>query len=275
MRRLVALAGAAISLLLAASSASAEVVDCTPIETVPIVITVQGIYCLKHDLVTSITNGTAILVNTNNVTIEMNGFKLGGLGGGTGTTAYGIASYSRQNVTVRNGTVRGFYINVYLLGGLGHIVEDLRLDGARGHGLFLGGSNLVARNNFITNTGDGAGSSAAGIYLDSGYHISITGNIIDSVSETSLSNGIRAEYAEQSVIERNEIHGIIGGGTRNGIYVGSGLRNVLRDNIVTTSTGSTGIGAFSSSDACVRNVVTITFATPFTGCETSRENDSF
>ena len=275
MRRLVALAGAAISLLLAASSASAEVVDCTPIETVPVVITVQGIYCLKHDLVTSITSGTAILVNTNNVTIEMNGFKLGGLGGGTSTTAYGIASYSRQNVTVRNGTVRGFYNNVYLLGGLGHIVEDLRLDNARGNGLFLAGTNLIARNNFITNTGDGAGSSAAGIYVDSGYHVSIIGNIIGSVSETSSSNGIRVEFAEQSSIDSNEIHGIVGGGTKNGIYIGGGVSNVLRNNIVTTSTGSTRIGAFSSTDVCVRNAVTATFITPYTGCETSRENDSF
>ena len=275
MKRLLAVAGAAISLLLAASAASAEVVNCTPIETVPLVITTQGIYCLKQDLATSITSGTAILVNTNNVTIDMNGFKLGGLGGGTSTTAYGIATYNRQNVTVRNGTVRGFYNNVYLSGGLGHIVEDLRLDAARGNGLFLAGINLIARNNFITNTGDGAGSSAAGIYVDSGYYLSITGNIIGSVSETSASSGIRVEYAEQSAIERNEIHSIIGAGTRNGIYIGSGVRNVLRDNIVTTSTGSTGIGAFSSNDACVRNVVTGTFTTPFTGCETSRENDSF
>ncbi|MCR5855629.1 right-handed parallel beta-helix repeat-containing protein [Mesorhizobium sp. J428] len=275
MRRLVPLAGAAISLLLAASSASAEVVDCTPIETVPVVITAQGIYCLKHDLATSMTSGTAILVNTNNVTIEMNGFKLGGLGGGTNTTAYGIASYSRQNVTVRNGTVRGFYNNVYMSGGLGQIVEDLRLDGARGNGLFLAGSNLIARNNFITNTGEGAGSSASGIYVDTGYQVSITGNIIGSVSETSTSNGIRVEFAEQSVIDSNEIHGVIGGGTRNGIYIGSGDRNVLRNNIVTTSSGSTGIGAYSSSDACVRNAVTTTFVTPYTGCETSRENDSY
>jgi len=275
MRRLVALGGAAISLLLAASSASAEVVDCTPIETLPVVITSQGIYCLKHDLATSITSGTAILVNTNNVTIEMNGFKLGGLGGGTSTTTFGIASYNRQNVTVRNGTVRGFYNNVYLLGGLGHIVEDLRLDGARGNGLFLAGTNLIARNNFITNTGEGAGSSAAGIYVDSGYYLSITGNIIGSVSETSSSNGIRVEYTEQSAIESNEIHGIIGGGTKNGIYIGNGVRNVLRNNIVTTSTGSTGIGAYSSNDACVGNAVTGTFVTPLTGCEVSRDNDVF
>ena len=48
-----------LTLLLAAPGAWAETIDCTPITTLPYVITVQGIYCFTGDLATSMASGNA------------------------------------------------------------------------------------------------------------------------------------------------------------------------------------------------------------------------
>jgi hypothetical protein len=77
--------GAAVTAAFLSTSANAETINCTEITTVPFVITVQGNYCLKSDKSSSSTTGNMIDIQTNNVTIDLNGFKLGGLGAGVGT----------------------------------------------------------------------------------------------------------------------------------------------------------------------------------------------
>src|SRR5690606_25516601 len=75
-------------LLLATSHAAQaeETFDtCTSfIPSLPTVITSQGTWCLDKNLGTAITGGNAITVATNNVTIDCNGFKIGGLAAGDG-----------------------------------------------------------------------------------------------------------------------------------------------------------------------------------------------
>src|SRR5690242_4309124 len=95
------LAGA---LLVPAAAAAAESYDnCSnTISSLPAVIATQGTWCLKGDLSTAITSGTAITINTNNVTIDCNNFKLGGLAAGAGTSTYGIFASNRLNATVRH-----------------------------------------------------------------------------------------------------------------------------------------------------------------------------
>src|SRR4249920_3466180 len=74
--------------------------NCTGfITSLPAVITTQGTWCLKQDLATTVTSGSAITINTNNVTIDCNDFKLGGLGAGLATLANGIYSLNRVNAT--------------------------------------------------------------------------------------------------------------------------------------------------------------------------------
>src|SRR5438128_9796041 len=85
-----------LTLLLGAAPAHAETVNCTPITTLPTVITVQGIYCFTGHLSTAITTGNAIDIQTNNVILDLNGFKLGGLAAGPGTFAIGIFALDRQ-----------------------------------------------------------------------------------------------------------------------------------------------------------------------------------
>ncbi len=77
------------------TSARAEVTDCQEILSVPVVITTQGVHCFKSDKASSATSGNMIDIQTNNVTIDLNGFKLGGSAAGAGTFATGIIAFDR------------------------------------------------------------------------------------------------------------------------------------------------------------------------------------
>ena len=92
----------------------AETIDCTAITSLPYIITPQGIYCLTGNLSTSMTSGNAITINTNNVTLDLNGYKLGGLGAGDSTFATGIFAAERKNITIKNGIVRGFFRGIFI-----------------------------------------------------------------------------------------------------------------------------------------------------------------
>jgi hypothetical protein len=52
------------------------------IDSVPAVIATQGTWCLRKDLSTAQTSGNAIEIAANNVVIDCNDFKLGGLAAG-------------------------------------------------------------------------------------------------------------------------------------------------------------------------------------------------
>jgi len=133
--------------------------NCTGFVTsLPAVISTQGTWCFKQDLATSITNGNAITIAANNVTLDCNDFKLGGLAAGVGTHAYGIygGGYGagRSNITIRHCNVRGFYIGVYFEGtnGGGHTIEDNRFESNTYFGLQVEGDGSVVRRNRIFDT---------------------------------------------------------------------------------------------------------------------------
>ena len=154
MRHAFPLAALPLALLLAASPARAEVQNSMEIGSLPSTLNTQGVYCLKHDLSTNIASGAAISVNVNNVTIDCNGFKIGGLPAGAGTRAYGIDVQSRQNVTVRNCAVRGFFIGMHFDEGGAHVVEDNRLEANTYLGIAsFDTSGDIIRRNHVTDTG--------------------------------------------------------------------------------------------------------------------------
>ncbi|HEY0505555.1 MAG TPA: right-handed parallel beta-helix repeat-containing protein [Lysobacter sp.] len=147
-------AALALFTLAACTAAHAETSNCTNLAALPAVISTQGVYCLKQDLSTSISSGAAISVNASNVTLDCNGYKLGGLGAGIGTAASGIVSQNRLNLTVRNCNIRGFRYGMRLAGtGGGHLVEDNRFDGNTFTGMYVSGDGSMIRGNSVFSTG--------------------------------------------------------------------------------------------------------------------------
>jgi hypothetical protein len=182
-----------------AAPLQAETVNCTSIDTLPAVISALGVYCFTNNLTTSISSGTAISITANNVVLDLNGFKLDGSGGGAGTTANGIAAFNRRNITIKNGTVKGFKTGISLLDGgasQGHVVEDIRADHNTIAGIQVDGRGNLIRNNQVVGTGGGTccgtGTAAVGIRADGTGPRVLNNDVIDTTSPGDVaSRGIQ------------------------------------------------------------------------------------
>ena len=235
-----------------AVAARAETVDCTPITALPAVITVQGIYCFTGNLQTAITSGNAIDIQTNNVTLDLNGFKLGNLAAGPGTTAVGIHATNRQNITIENGTIRGFFVGISLAGGgasQGHVVEDIRADQNTFVGIEVHGSGNIVRNNQVVATGGStccADAIAIGIRVIGAGPRVLNNDVIDTMTVgTGTTTGILFASVTGGLAVNNRIT-VAGTGIE---YVGS--TGKYRDNLtfgVPTATRFVGGTAVGTND---------------------------
>jgi hypothetical protein len=236
-----------------AGAARAETTECTVITSVPMDILTQGVYCLKGNLETSLTGGSAIYVNVNNVIIDFNGYKLGNLAAGPGTGMIGVYAPNIQNLTVRNGTIRGFRLGISTPAGSGWTIEDMIIDRCTQAGISLfATTNATVRRNRVLNTGgstlpagatgigiDGAGArvmdndvsntfmggaatGAIGIFLQSATAVLDGNRVTDSTTYGIMSAGIG------TTIRGNHISNQATGNT--GIVINNGA--LYRDNIV-------------------------------------------
>ena len=226
-----------LTLAVLATSVQAETINCTPITSLPAVISTQGLYCLTGNLATSQTSGNAIEITANNVTLDFNGWKLGGQGAGTATQAYGIVS-NAVNVTVKNGIVRGFYRGIYLTG-RGAVVRDMLVDQNTRYGIFVTGQGAVVEHNQVIDTG---GST----YTANVYAV-----------------GIEAD-GDGSTVSNNMVSGLTATGTSSewGIYIGS-TNNTVRNNVISDTATPTGGGSsygIEQSQSIVLNNTVSNFA---------------
>jgi hypothetical protein len=249
--RLLALAVVATAV---ASPATAETTQCTAINQLPYTITSPGTYCLTGDLTTSIATGNAISVNTNSVTVDLNGHRLAGTGG-AGSQANGISATNRKYVFVKNGTIRGFYRGVSFQGTdtTANTVEDITADRNWQAGVALECTGCTVRRNVVVNTGGttifGANSSGLGIFVYGGSGNVVKDNTITEVTRlgSSFSFGIYIA-ASNSVAENNRVASAIAGVAGVGQYI------LLSDNYVTNSTYA--IYAVGGDDVKYRNTFT-------------------
>jgi hypothetical protein len=216
----------ALLLAMLATSIQAETINCTAITSLPVTITAQGVYCLTGNLATSQSSGVAITINANNVTIDLNGWKVGGQGAGASTQATGIYS-TANNVTIKNGIVRGFYYGINLTGS-GAVVQDMLTDANTFVGIDVNGLGALVEHNQVVNTGGSTAAAnvdAIGIFV-AGPDSNVNNNMISGL--THMGNG--SEY---------------------GIFVlGSGTESTVRNNVISntsvTTMNSYGISASSS-----------------------------
>src|SRR6185436_18473510 len=95
----------------------AETTQCTPITAIPMTISSPGVYCLTSDLSANVPSpGNAITIEANSVVVDLNGHRIANLGG-PNTASTGIFAEERQNITIRNGSIRGFFAGIMMLGG--------------------------------------------------------------------------------------------------------------------------------------------------------------
>src|SRR5262245_46227659 len=216
---------------------------CTSITTLPATITTPGVHCLNQDLNTSITTGNAIEIQADNVVIDLNGFKLGGLAAGPGTDAIGIFAGDRRNITVRNGTVRGFFFGILLEdsgASSGHLVESIRADHNTGYGIYVEGTGVVVRRNVVASTG---GTTVFSPDADA-FGIAVFG-----AGPRVLDNDVSNTFAQ-------------GAGVATAIWIRDSTGGLAVRNRITTA----GVGIdYDLSDGKYRGNLMFDIATPFQG----------
>jgi hypothetical protein len=237
----------------------------------PATITTQGTWCLNADLTTAITSGNAITVAANNVTIDCNDFKLGGLAAGLGTQANGIFADTRDNVTIRRCNIRGFYLGTLLTSGSGHLVEDNRFDSNTNTGIDVESDRSIIRRNLVIATGGSSVSPTPAGIVSQGS-VDVLDNTVNGVTASGTNAsafGIFTINNSNGSISGNRVRGVVKAGTltANGIYNFSSGRIMLGNNQVVGdgSANSTGLYCASAQGRATGNVVG-GFATAISTC---------
>ena len=263
----------------APATRAAESYDCCAgfISSLPVTITTQGVWCLDRDLCTSNSAGPAVTIATNNVTVDCNGFKIGGLGAGPGTAAVGVSAMTRRNVSVRHCNIRGFRHGIAIegLAGSGHVIEDNQLEGNTQEGIRVFGETSTVRGNRVLDTG---GTTSA-TYFIAGIHVGGTVDVEDNLvggmagtpDEDIFIYGILSENrghvvrnqvrelvpsgtegpgsaagialigADFILVERNEVDGVVGSDSSRPIYCSTSSRVQVRDNLMVSYPNGLGV----------------------------------
>jgi hypothetical protein len=245
------------------------------IDSLPAVITTQGTWCLRKDLSSALASGPAIEAKVNNVTIDCNHFKVGGLAAGDTSTSVGVYSNNRQNITVRNCNLRGFYAGVYLWKGAGHLVEDNRVDNALAYGIFMltdFSTSGVIRNNLVYATG---GAPIHTTTLGISGVADMIDNTVDGVFSATADGapiGLDA-MGPGTEVRGNRVRGLVPGGSGQAI----GLR-MMADGIVasgnrfTSETLIPGFAIYGSNHGVCQDNIASRFATLMQTCQDAGGN---
>jgi copper-binding protein NosD len=236
--------------------------------TSTVVLTQQGVYCLFTDVSTDVTftSGNAISIETNNVILNLNGHKVGGLAAGPTTQATGIYANQRINVTVKNGTVRGFRNGILLddttnTTAHGYLVEGIRAEQNTVRAIQVFGQGNAVRRNYVFGTGIGTspGTSAIGITASGAQARVLDNDVIETVGANgAFAYGIFAGSATSSVIEGNRVSNQTSPGTK-GIFLSftSNTVTIVNNRLLGWTEGvSVGSGSAKCRDNFFNDVTT-------------------
>lgn len=176
---LIAVAGLSVG----GGRAQAQTKITKPSAGLPFKITKPGSYFLGGNLAVTTKTTTAIIVKVNNVTINLNGFVISGLG--TGGTGIGINAAGFTGVIIANGMITGY----------------------GGDGIDLGSSSTVENVQIYNNGGDGVDcATSAACY--------VTGSVITGNGGTGLDFGDKSSGYLNNVLYHNGTD--VSGGTNLG-----------------------------------------------------------
>jgi hypothetical protein len=245
-----------LALTLLSPAYAAESYDnCTgTISSLPATISTQGTWCLKDNLATTISTGAAITIATNNVTIDCNDFRFGGLGAGPGTQAWGILVNNSLNATVRNCGIRGFLQGIRVSGtASGALIEHNRLDQNTSAGVLLDGSGHIVRFNRIVDTGGSPTSAQTYGVLSLADQSQVTDNTIVGMTNDDLLSGSVtgiSSSGDTNEVARNYITGLVQASVSTSGIVVAGNGNTIHRNQLFAFPGVDG-AAIDATDAAV------------------------
>lgn len=226
-------------MLFSGSAARAEITNCTAIASVPYTITTAGIYCLTKDLKPQDNYYiNAIDIQADNVTLDLNGYLLQGSRAACHPVkSAGIYADNRKNITIRNGTIRGFDSGINLYSDYSgttesYLVENIFAESNCYSGIQVRGRGMVIRNNQVVNTVGAFNPHAISV---SGPGNKITNNTVINTSGDGYAIGINVD-GEGALLSGNKVHMVSSvtpdGG--DGIWI-MGKYSIVRDNTITSA----------------------------------------
>ena len=211
------------------------------IDSLPATITTQGVWCLRKDLSTAMASGPAIRIQANNVTIDCNDFKIGGLAAGDGSAAVGILAQGRHNARIRHCNLRGFFIGIDVQGD-GQVVESNQVGDSLLIGIRVAGHGSLVRGNRVLDTG-GAPPDEEGVQYSIG--IDALADVVDNLVDGAYAEGTNT-YAYGIRLDLDGFGNVARGNTvrrmdadGNGLAVGIWAREhqVVEDNVIANGPG--------------------------------------
>lgn len=198
----------------------------------PITISQPGSYKFGSDIVVNKAGANGIVVNADDVTINFNGFRLGG--SNLGNVAIIGA---RESLTIEDGMIALFKNDAIRGSGPFWRLENMRIVFNAGNGVVGNGNTrhwIIANSEIVENGKDGinlvGNNSAFGPSL-------IQNNLVNG----NKGSGIAATYAH---VEGNMIAGNGWGGGDGGVYLlkGMALANTISDNFGTGLSAAVAVG---------------------------------
>lgn len=160
-----------------------------------------------------------LVIESNNITIDLNGFSIEGFGSGTGI----LARVPVEGIKIRNGFVRNFAVGISL-GGSGNVVENMHVTNNADTGIVLGASSIVdhvvaqanSKNGIIMNAAATVknaslranGNNPGSVGLSVGPGSTVTGNTIWASIGTGLFASLGSTVIGNTVFDSNPGVGI-------------------------------------------------------------------
>ncbi len=185
----------------------AEVEPRTPILSLPITITTPGSYYLTGNLTGTTVNGDGIIIDTNEVSIDLNGYTLDGSTEANDDGIYVLGN--QQNIYIHNGTVSGWGGDgINALNADNSIFENLSISNNGGDGLVTDFGCIIIDCTANANGIDGLEgddgtlikNSTAFENMDNGIQTSDGCLVLDSTSYKNENDGI--DIAAGSIVRR-------------------------------------------------------------------------
>lgn len=167
----------------------------------PYVIAQPGSYKLSGNL-TPPTNADAIHILSNNVTVDLNGFTIGSASCVPntcgGTSGYGVLSSFTQayyNITIRNGTISGMGLGIYLTGD-SITLEDLHIRNITNSGIVVTlldeakPASVIVRHNTIDGARVGLSVNGSALVTDNTFSYNAMGASIGNEFSSTISSAL-------------------------------------------------------------------------------------
>lgn len=214
--------------------------SCTPVSSLPWVISQPGTYCLTKNLMNR-TNLNAITIDASDVLLDLGTFRIESYNKKESNRSFGIFSLNTRNVTIKNGTIVGYMYGIYLSDSLGsdadvssfsggHLIENMTITGSFFRGIRIEGVANKVQNNTISGIGGctvfpnalviGIETVGPGAQIEHNVITEIHGTGTGESVALSFSNNSSGSSATSNIINNELLNQNIAQGNEFGIWVG-------------------------------------------------------